>query len=804
VVTVLAIDTPPPAHMIDVTLPPSQRVPNGVESNPTINAGGFTFFLSGVADNFTTWGENVWDRDKELREFWPTESTLASAFCSQIGRYSAFPYSLEGPERMTSIYESVFESCENGEGFIAMMVKVATDLFCLYATTAISLGGSRLGQTKTIRDIVKDRDPGPVLSVDENGKIVERNINQWHKTPLGNRQWYWLTTKLVKRDGEGLFLTEDHPMLTDRGWLQAKDITSEMKIATSDFVPSKQQSQLLIGTLLGDASIFKVKTRCGLNFTHCEEQEEWLNLKQHALTGFQWTGRNHGQQRIGSINSNGCINVHSKVSAGLNAYHTSFYPAGGKKIVPRDLIEENFSPLMMAAWYLDDGTYQSGSAMLCTDNFASDDVKWLAEFLNSKELTCTVRSPNYRPRIQFTMAATRTLVQMIGAYVPPSMRYKVSSIAPLYNPYLWNLEPPSVFYDEVQECRPRPAYTGRTIAKTTFHIGVEGTRNFIASGLASHNTQDNGAFIELIRTADAPTAPVVSMRHKDASRCRRTGNWDTPVIYWDLMGNPHAMKWYHIIPLSEMPSPDESKRGLQYCVLTRVLKAAQIMKAMQQYIHEEISGLKIHELHFIGGFNQEILDATMAQKLATAKATGRQVYTDPVLLAALLPDGRVTHESIKLSSLPPDFDLDKFMKWYIENISLAWEDEYSSFAPLPGGNLGTAQQSDTMADKARAKGPAMFMRLMEHKFNFYGVLPKSVKMKYGEQDPIADKQRVELFWRFSQILKLLVDSKIITPGIGQLLLRDAGYLKLEYLKLLGQTDPTPQAVNSDRPQAGAA
>lgn len=434
-----------PARLVDVTVPPSERFDNkGVQVNPDINAPqGFTFYMSGFADTLPKWGTDVIHRDEKLREFWPTESTLASAMCSQIARYASFPYTLDGPERMTHIYESIFEACENGEGFISMMTKVCHDLY----------------------------------------------------------------------------------------------------------------------------------------------------------------------------------------------------------------------------------------------------------------------------------------------------------------------------------------------------------------------GQDNGGFIELIRTRDDPRSPVISFRHKDAARCRRTGNWDTPVIYWDLENKAHAMRWYQIIPLSEMPSPDETKKGLQVCVLSRILHAAQVIQAINDFMREQVGGLRHHKLHLIGGFNQTLIDDTLKQKLAEAQAAGRAYSIDPVLLAALHPEGRVTHEEIELSSLPDNFDIDNYMKWFIEIIALGWEDEYQSFAPLPGGNLGTATQSQTMADKARSKGPAVFMRLIEHKFNFYGVLPRSIRMRYGSQDVVADQQKIMQLWRYSQILKLLIDSKTITPEVAQLMLRDSGHLKKEYLTLMGQVDPTPQSVDSDNPQA---
>ena len=40
-------------------------------------------------------------------------------------------------------------------------------------------------------------------------------------------------------------------MLTDRGWVQAKDLLPTDKIGTSDLVPSEEQAEVLVGGCLG-------------------------------------------------------------------------------------------------------------------------------------------------------------------------------------------------------------------------------------------------------------------------------------------------------------------------------------------------------------------------------------------------------------------------------------------------------------------------------------------------------------------------------------------------------------------------
>src|SRR3990167_1002274 len=51
----------------------------------------------------------------------------------------------------------------------------------------------------------------------------------------------------------------------------------------------------------------------------------------------------------------------------------------------------------------------------------------------------------------------------------------------------------------------------------------EGWIPFMLKTLIDLFTTDNGAFIEVVRTGDSPTAPVISLNHLDSSKCVRTG-----------------------------------------------------------------------------------------------------------------------------------------------------------------------------------------------------------------------------------------------------------------------------------------
>lgn len=309
-------------------------------------------------------------------------------------------------------------------------------------------------------------------------------------------------------------------------------------------------------------------------------------------------------------------------------------------------------------------------------------------------------------------------------------------------------------------------------------------------------TQDNGAFVGIERAEDDPASPMVGLEHLDASRCKRTGNWDYPVIYWSRDGKAHVLKWYQVWAMAEMPSPVEAHNGRQMCVVSRVLKAAQIMRDIHVYKQEKLGGQWDAELHVVSGVGTELLEETINNRREDQRAQGLTRYVRAAILGTMDPTANLKHEVINLAGLPDNFDEEVWMKWYITMLALAFLDEYQSFAPLPGGNLGTAQQSQVLAQKASSKGPAQFMSMVEYTMNFGGLLPNTLKFKFGGKDSADDERKTQLAWRRAQMYKLYNEILVPLPVILQIM-RDNGDLKPEYLALAGiRADITPQPLQS--------
>lgn len=287
--------------------------------------------------------------------------------------------------------------------------------------------------------------------------------------------------------------------------------------------------------------------------------------------------------------------------------------------------------------------------------------------------------------------------------------------------------------------------------------------NFIMTTMLDVLTQDNGAFIEVLRRPGASgTSAAGGVAHLDAQRCWRTGDPDTPVIYTDIKGNPHNLTWYQVVPLADLPSARQEDRGVGYCAISRILHTAQLLRDVALFKRQKLSGKRVPGLLFVNGVRRgEVKDAIQRSMISEQETMGRSLYTGPVIISGQDTSSTISAQLIELASLPDGYNEDTLFKWYITALALAFGTDYSEFAPLPGGNLGSASQVEGMAARARGKGPGILLQQVEHTMNHF-VLPQTVEFQFVSSDPAAESQRIELAHARARERALRVNSQEIT------------------------------------------
>ncbi|KKL57122.1 hypothetical protein LCGC14_2238580, partial [marine sediment metagenome] len=155
------------------------------------------------------------------------------------------------------------------------------DVSCVFPTTLVLLGD---GSTKTIFDLVRTRYSGDVLTT-EKGILTKRPVTGWYKTPRHGRRLYRLTYHNAKAvtasKNAGSVLTEEHKVLAQRGWVEARNLVAGELIATGTPAPGRRTRQLIIGTVLGDAHI-----SAGRQLSFSQTVFDWAAAKAGLLQLF--------------------------------------------------------------------------------------------------------------------------------------------------------------------------------------------------------------------------------------------------------------------------------------------------------------------------------------------------------------------------------------------------------------------------------------------------------------------------------------------------------------------------------------
>lgn len=770
--------------------------PRATGSAPSGMAG-LLYYLAGGSAHVAPWWSP--QRDQDLSAFWKNSDKLSGALSLLASKVVTVPVQVEPRDTSVKRHQEeaedftirLNEESDFGDGWHSALSKWLEDYWCLAGPTRIHLGGDRLGETKPIAKMVKDKDEGPILSVDGDGSIVERRVTNWFKNPLNGREWWWISLEEASghaRDQRGgIFMTEDHPVLTEEGWLPARDIKPGMLVATGDPALNDKQKQMIVGSLLGDASMSFVRKRALLRFSHSVEQERWFEQKTSALKGFQWTGKNYHQSTGEFANGHG-VAINSRASLGLNGLYDAFYPNNdGTKVVPRELVEESFSALFLATWYMDDGSYSRVSEncytfYLWTNGFSKSDVQWLVDLLTSHG----IKASRYTIRGKYSIIGisaegSRKLTEMIGPYVPPSMRYKLPENAPEYDPETWELGLAKIYWDTVAVSRQRDyksgsSYYGGKPIQTTYNLSVEGTETYIAAHTVVHNCSDNGGFFEIIGEGDKTgpiEGPALGVAHLDAQRCQRTGDPEYPVLYLKPSGGRSKFHYTRVAFASDMPSAREEMFGVGFSAISRAINSAQNLLDIATFKQEKLGSRPLRGILQGRGIALEALQDALTIAGEEMDNRGFNIFSQLALLADIPSEAQL--DLLSLTSLPDGFDEETSTRLGMFTLALAFgvpirwiwpaaisgatkaDAMYQHIAGL-GGGIGRVLKVLTMLLGGDPRGS----RHSSGKF-----LPEHLKLSFDFQDDEQDRMRSEIQGKRAQTRTANLQSGVVSVRVSR-------------------------------------
>jgi uracil-DNA glycosylase family 4 len=367
-------------------------------------------------------------------------------------------------------------------------VFIANVLKCLRYTATVQLGD---GTWERIGRLVRSRYDGTVMSVDGAGHLVAKPVIGWHASPVGKRSVYRLTYRSAKQAGRGrvsIQLTGDHPVLTERGYVEVAELRADDRIATGQGL-SALAFDVVCGSVLGDSSLRS--TSATLTCSHSQRQSDYAEFKAALVEELEPVVESVTTFAVGSRERTYPVVVtRTRADRALHVLRREFY--GERKVVPQ-WIATTLNARMLAFWFMDDGYLRvrpprQPSAEIATNGFSDRDRRILVEGL----LRLGLPAKAARGRLHFDVQATRRLSALIAPFVPASMRYKLhpeieAEVA--FDPDALRPGQRLVIYDEVEV----EDVTDLKRADTTFFcIDVEDTHNFVTAGGVVHNCRPPG------------------------------------------------------------------------------------------------------------------------------------------------------------------------------------------------------------------------------------------------------------------------------------------------------------------------
>lgn len=175
-------------------------------------------------------------------------------------------------------------------------------------------------------------------------------------------------------------------------------LKAHKNIFRDNYIPTKQEIAIIIGTLLGDSTIRYVHSKCknpNLTFVHSPKQEEYFNYLSNKLKNFRASSKRYVDKN--KLNKYGYKLVFTgKNMMCLKTFRKNFYPEN-IKIIPIDIIKKYFTEESLYYMYMDDGSYDktSNSYIINTQCFSKENLLEFTLFLKDKfNLDFNIKSDN--------------------------------------------------------------------------------------------------------------------------------------------------------------------------------------------------------------------------------------------------------------------------------------------------------------------------------------------------------------------------------------------------------------------------
>ncbi len=216
-----------------------------------------------------------------------------------------------------------------------------------------------------------------------------------------------------------------------KNWRNAAAVKKSFKL-------TPEQRSLIIGSLLGDGTMRLGRKAQNVNFKveHGLKQQAYVFWKYDILKPFVNTGPAVSYRydpHKGKYPKSWWFRT-LRFPLLTKIYNSMYLGDGyrtGRKIIPRK-IENDLTPLALAVWIMDDGSYSRGAITISTYSFTVAEIKRLCNVIQERYGINFRYHPDRDKgyRMYCSKSQAQKLIQVIAPYFIPSMKYKIGFKTP--------------------------------------------------------------------------------------------------------------------------------------------------------------------------------------------------------------------------------------------------------------------------------------------------------------------------------------------------------------------------------------
>ncbi|QDC14404.1 intein-containing recombinase RecA [Rhodococcus ruber] len=389
----------------------------------------------------------------------------------------------------------------NNSGTTAIFInqlreKIGVMFGCFSYGTRVQLAD---GTTEKIGKIVNQKMDVEVMSYDpDTDSIVPRRIVNWFDN---GRADHFLQFTVEKSGGNGrsqFAATPNHLIRTPGGWTPAGEIIAGDRVLSMEpHRLSDQQFQIVLGSLMGDGNLSpNRRDRNGVRFRmgHGPAQHAYLDWKTNLLGNIGHSVRE---------NDKGAKFVDFTPLPELAELQRAVYLGDGKKFLSEEYLK-SLTPLALAVWYMDDGSFSvrskgvqqrtedgSDRIEICVEAMSEGSRARLRDYLrdvHGLDVRLRLAGAAQKAVLVFSTSASAKFQEIVAPYMAPSMEYKLlprfrglGIVAPEFVEPTQRLVP-----SRVLDVHVKPP----TRSMSRFDIEVEGNHNYFVDGVMVHNSPE--------------------------------------------------------------------------------------------------------------------------------------------------------------------------------------------------------------------------------------------------------------------------------------------------------------------------